>query len=150
MIRQAIRNRQGERFFTVQELDWFCKNAYNIGLENVSSWQPVYLVRILRCCLGMISRYPEDIGEQSLGDIALRRMFCNFMTAAGLLALARAEDNIEVQLQNYLEMRQHIKKFDDEFEERLVKLDDMCKNDLRMKLATLLVFDFEAAISLKS
>ena len=99
----------------------------------------------------MIARYPQDIGEEALGDIALRRMFCNFVASAALLALARREDNVELQLQYYLEMRRHIAKFDSEFEERFAKLDDnMCREDLRMKLGTLLVFDFEGAIALKS
>ena len=134
----------------MQELDWFCKNAYNISLENISSWPPATVVRLTRCCLAMISRYPPDIGEEALGDIALRRIFCNFVAAAALLAMARREDNVELQLQNYLEMRRHIAEFDSEFEERLTNLDNMCQKDLQLKLGTLLVFDFEGAISLRA
>lgn len=66
------------------------------------------------------------------------------------IALARSEDSIETQLQDYLLMRNHVKGFDEELEARLNGLDEVSKNDLRMKLSTLLVFDFEGAICLKS
>lgn len=67
-----------------------------------------------------------------------------------LIALARSEDNIETQFQDYLMMRNHIKSFDIELEGRLSTLDEISKDDLQMKLEVLLVFDFEGAICLKS
>lgn len=145
-----MKNAAGKKTFTVEELDWFCKNAYNIGLENIACWTPWHLVRFFRCCLAIISQYPEDIREQGFGDLALRAMFCNYMTASALLAMARSEDNVETQLQCYLELRKHIKDFVVGFEERLDTLDEPSKHDIRTKLATLLVFDFEGAVNLKA
>ncbi len=134
----------------LDELDWFCRNAYNLGLKNMSSWSPQHLARMFRCCHAIISEYPGDIGEQASSDLTLRGMFCNFMIASALLALARSENDLEAKLQHYLEMRKHINQFDARFEEHLNTLDEASRNDIRTKLATLLVFDFEGAIHLKS
>jgi hypothetical protein len=94
--------------------------------------------------------YPDDIGHQASGDIALRRMFCHFMAAAALISEARAEANIEARLQNYLQMRKHVKGFGEDFEAQIGSLDTDSKRDIRSKLCTLLVFDFEGALSLQS
>ncbi|RYP44678.1 hypothetical protein DL768_008881 [Monosporascus sp. mg162] len=140
-------NEPGKKLFAVNELDWFCKNAYNIGLENTSSWRPRYLVRLFRCCLAIIAEYPKDIGAPASGDLALRGMFCNFMAAAAFVCLARSEDNVEAQLQSYLNMRKHVKDFDAGYEDCLSTLDGASRGDIRTKLSTLLVFDFEVLYS---
>ena len=149
-IHKDALNEPGKKLFAINELDWFCKNAYNIGLENTSSWHPRYFLRLFRCCLAIIAEYPKDIGAQTSGDLALRGMFCNFMAAAACACLARSEDNVEVQLQNYLNMRKHVKDFDAGYEDCLSTLDGAPRDDIRTKLSTLLVFDFEGAICLKS
>ncbi|KAI0142464.1 SPO22-domain-containing protein [Hypoxylon sp. NC0597] len=149
-IQRDPRDKQGNKLFTVQELDWFCKNSYNLGLKNIRIWQSRQSIRILQCCLSIMSQYPQDIPAQAADDLSLRAMFCHFLMATTLIALARSEDNIEAQLQNYLVMRNHIKSFDAELEARLNTLDDVSKDDLQMKFSTLLVFDFEGAICLKS
>ncbi|KAI1139503.1 SPO22-domain-containing protein [Hypoxylon sp. FL0543] len=118
------RDKQGKKLFTVQELDWFCKNTYNLGLKNIRIWQPKQSLRIFRCCLSIISQYPKDITAQAADDLSLRAMFCHFLIATVLIALARAEDNIETQFQDYLEMRNHIKGFDTVLEARLDSLDE--------------------------
>ncbi|RYP34710.1 hypothetical protein DL767_004156 [Monosporascus sp. MG133] len=140
-------NEPAKKLFAINELDWFCKNAYNIGLENTSSWHPRYLVRLFRCCLAIIAEYPKDIGAQASGDLALRGMFCNFMAAAAFVCLARSEDNVEVQLQSYLNMRKHVKDFDAGYEDCLSRLDGAARDDIHTKLSTLLVFDFEVLYS---
>ncbi|KAI2778846.1 SPO22-domain-containing protein [Daldinia loculata] len=146
-IQRDPRNSNGDKIFTVEELDWFGKNAYNLGVKNINIWQPRQSIRIFRCCLSIISQYPQDIPIQAAEDLSLRAMFCHFLMATVHIALARSEDSIETQLQDYLLMRNHVKGFDEELEARLNGLDEVSKNDLRMKLSTLLVFDFEGAIS---
>ncbi|RYP76844.1 hypothetical protein DL771_001580 [Monosporascus sp. 5C6A] len=92
-----------------------------------------------------MAEYPKNIGAQASGDLALRRMFCNFMAAAAFICLARSEDNVEVQLQSYLNMRKHVKDFDAGYEDCISTLDGASRDDIRTKLSTLLVFDFEGA-----
>ncbi|OTA65448.1 SPO22-domain-containing protein [Hypoxylon sp. EC38] len=123
-IQRDPRDKEGNKLFTVQELDWFCKNAYNLGLKNIRIWQPRQNIRILQCCLSTISKYPQGIPAQAADDLSLRAMFCHFLMATTLIALARSEDNVEVQLQDYLMMRNHIKGFDTELEARLDTLDE--------------------------
>ncbi|KAI2632325.1 meiosis protein SPO22/ZIP4 like-domain-containing protein [Hypoxylon sp. NC1633] len=149
-IQRDPRDDQGNKLFAVEELDWFCKNAYNLSLKNIHAWQLRQTIRILQCCLSIISQYPRDISAQVAEDLSLRAMFCHFLMATALISLARSEDNIETQLQDYLMMRGHVKGFDSRLEERLSTLDEAFKNDLESKLSTLLVFDFEGAICLKS
>ncbi|KAI1343855.1 meiosis protein SPO22/ZIP4 like-domain-containing protein [Xylariaceae sp. FL0016] len=150
VLQQAPRNELGNKMFTLDELNWFSKNAYNLGLANLTSWETRQVVRILDCCLAMGACYPSDMPRGEASDLGLRTMFCHFLIAVGLIALARAEDNVEAGLQHYLVMRRHVKSFDSLLESRMGELDEGCLRDLREKLGTLLIFEFEAAICLKS
>lgn len=114
------------------------------------TWHLRHSIRIFQCCISIISQYPKDIPKQAAEDLSLRGMFSHFLAATAHVALARAEDKIETQLQDYLMMRNHTKSFDAELEARLDTLDEVSNNDLQAKLSTLLVFDFEGAICLKS
>jgi hypothetical protein len=77
-------------------------------------------------------------------------MFCEFSAAIALVALARGEDLIENQLQDYLTLRKHVSSFDNLLQEKLEKLEGGPKQDLLQKLAVLLGFDFEASCKLKA
>ncbi|XXG97783.1 hypothetical protein Hte_004096 [Hypoxylon texense] len=149
-IRRDPRDNQGNKLFTVEELNWFSKNSYNLAVKNMRIWHLRQTIRIFQCCLSIISQYPQDIPVQAASDLSLRGMFCNFLVATACTALARGEDNIETQLQDYLTMRKHVKAFDAGLEARMDTLDEVSQNDLQAKLSTLLVFDFEGAICLKS
>jgi len=63
--------------------------------------------------------------------------------------MARAEDNIEIQLQNYLTIRKHVQNFDTILQLKLEKLEEGPAEDLVNKLSILLAYDFEAAVRLK-
>jgi hypothetical protein len=47
-----------------------------------------------------IDLYPKDMDANTLADLSLRRMFCDFLCASLLAVLARSEDNIEAQVNN--------------------------------------------------
>ncbi|KAJ8118939.1 hypothetical protein ONZ43_g3893 [Nemania bipapillata] len=149
-ILKERRDNKSDKLFTIEELDWFCKNAYNLGLGNAMAWEARHVITILECCLSIISAYPADVPAQMVADISLRGMFCNFMAATVLLALARSEDNNELRLQDYLNMRHHIQHFHETLESRVDALDETSREDLQFKLSTLLVFEFEGATCLKS
>lgn len=76
-------------------------------------------------------------------------MFCNFCAATIFVSIARAEQNVESQLQFYLNLRKHVASFDHILHEKLEKLEVEITEDLLKKLSVLLVFDFEAACRLK-
>ncbi|KAI2642014.1 meiosis protein SPO22/ZIP4 like-domain-containing protein [Xylaria nigripes] len=149
-IKADRQDNKSDKVFNIDELNWFCKNAYNLGLENSMVWEARHVIAVLECCLSIISSYPPDIPAQTVADISLRGLFCNFMAATVLLALARSEDNIESRLQNYLSMRCHVQHFYTGLEPRLEALDETSREDLLSKFSTLLVFEFEAATCLKS
>ncbi|CAG8979159.1 hypothetical protein HYALB_00000293 [Hymenoscyphus albidus] len=138
-----------EPIWTIHELDWFSKNSYNIAIKNISVWTPFNSLRMLKCCIAFIDQYPLDIGE-NFEDLALRKMFCEFSAAAALVTLARGEDNIELQLQNYLDLRKHVKSFDELYGNKSETMEDVKIEDLLQKLSILLAFDFEAACHLKA
>ncbi|GKT44533.1 uncharacterized protein ColSpa_04714 [Colletotrichum spaethianum] len=148
-IHRNPKDKDGNRLFTVKELDWFCQNACNLGLKYSDSWDVEQLVRLYDSCLAITKHYPPDIPAEAASDLAFRTMFCHFVAAAALVSLARVEDNVERQLQHYLDTRRHVKAYNDALEERMSGLDKRLKTDLVAKLATLMVFDFEAAMALK-
>lgn len=148
-LQRAPQDNAGNKLFSIDEINWVCKNAYNLGLQNLDTWNLRHIIRIFAACVSSIACYPEDLPAQDLGDISLRSMFCNFMIAAAYTALARSEDNVEAQLQHYLLSRKRIESFDSAFEARLGDLDGDIIGDLQSKMATLLVFDFEAAVCLR-
>lgn len=149
ILQRDIRDKEGSKLFPIKELDWFCKNAYNTGLKYTESLNLHFVASLFQSCITIISYYPKDLPEQDSVDLALRRIFCNFMLATTYTALARAEDNIEEQLQLYLMVRKHVEAYDSEYIVCLSGLDQISAGDLRLKMGSLLVFDFEAAVYLK-
>lgn len=136
--------------FTVVELNWFRKNAYNTGVEKCNNWELAFLIRMFSTCLAFIECYPSDIPLKDVAEMALMSMRCHFVIAAALIAVARTEDNVEQKLQRYLEMRDHVAAFDVQLQTEVAPQDDAIVGDLRAKSSTLFVFDFEAAVCLKN
>lgn len=134
----------------VAELDWFSKNSYNFAIKNISIWTPHQLLRMLVSCIALIDLYPTSISEQVSDDLSLRKLFCEFSASTALVALARGEDTIEIQLQHYLNLRKHVDSYDKLLLEKLDKLEEGPADDLLQKLAILIAFDFEAACQLKA
>lgn len=135
----------------MKELEWFCQNAYNLGLKHAGDWDLRHVVQILTACVSLIDHFPDDTSAEVASDLSLRLIFCNFFIACALVALARAEDSVEQQLQDYLTARKHITAVDGEVQMRFQSksLDEISTQDLKTKLAQLLAFDFEAAVALK-
>ncbi|KAH6608155.1 hypothetical protein Trco_004468 [Trichoderma cornu-damae] len=145
------RDDEGNRVFTMPELHWFRKNAYNMGVAQCDTWELSHIVRIFKTCLAFSGCYPKDLPVSEISDMALMAMRCHFVIAAALVSLARAEDKMDEQLQHYLEARRHIGEFDAILETSTNEvLDESILKDLIAKLSTLFVFDFEAAVTLKN
>ncbi|KAK5997795.1 hypothetical protein PT974_00156 [Cladobotryum mycophilum] len=140
----------GNRIFTVEELHWFRKNAYNIGATRLEQWELRYTIRIFRNCLTFKDSYPDDLPLSDVTEIILMAMRCHFAIAAALVAIARTEDKVDEQLQRYLEARHHIVSFDNLLQTEVGSQEKDIIQDLVAKLSTLFVFDFEAAIHLKN
>lgn len=139
-----------ETLFTVSELDWFSKNAYNLALKFSTTWEPHQVLRMLQVCIKFISLYPLDATSQNVNDLSLRRMFCDFLAATLLIVQARPEDNIEIQLQDYLVVRKHVANFATGLDSILSQMEEGPTQDLLRKLEALLAYDFEAACLLKA
>ncbi|EHL01098.1 hypothetical protein M7I_2959 [Glarea lozoyensis 74030] len=72
-----------------------------------------------------------------------------FEGATAIVTLARGEDNIQKQLQYYVDLRKHVASFDKLLSEKLERMEEFQSQDLLQKLSILLTFDFEAACHLK-
>ncbi|KAI9880696.1 MAG: hypothetical protein M1830_001329 [Pleopsidium flavum] len=66
------------------------------------------------------------------------------------VVLARSEDQVELQLQYYLNVRSHFKDFWERLQDQLARLEGGARDDLLLKCSTLLSFDYEAAVRLKA
>lgn len=138
------------KVFTVSELHWFRKNAYNLGVLKCETWDVPYTIRIFKACLAFSHFYPEDLPASDDSEIAIMATRCHFVVSSALISLARTEDKVDEQLQYYLEARQHVRKFDAILEAKLdTTQEESVTMDLMAKLSTLLVFEFEAATALK-
>ena len=143
------RDDQGNKVFTMPELHWFRKNAYNIGATNCHTWEPQHLVRIFNACATLVGCYPKDLPLADVAELTLMAMRCHFVVAAALVSLARAEDRVDERLQRYLDMRQQVAAFDELLQTDVGPRDADVAHDVLAKMATLFVFDFEGAVALK-
>lgn len=150
-VQKKPKGTDGNKLFDIKELEWFCQNTYNLGVKYAGDWHLQSVVRTLTACVNLINEFPDDIAVEMAGDLSLRSIFCNFLVSSALVSLARAHDNREKQLQDYLIMRKHIAAADSEIQRQLQSrsLDEVSVRDLLAKLAQLLAFDFEAAAMLK-
>lgn len=147
--KQEPRDDQGNKVFTIPELHWFRKNAYNIGATNCHTWEPQHMIRIFSACVTLIGCYPSDLPLADVAELTLMAMRCHFVVAAALVSLARAQDRLDHQLQRYLEARQQVAAFDGLLQTDVGPRDADVAEDLMAKMATLFVFDFEGAVALK-
>lgn len=120
-----------------------------MAIKYSSEWEAHHVLRMTKCCKTLITMIPRDANKIMNADLIIRLMSCDFLAALLLIALARAEDNIEVQLDNYLELRRYADDYDTKLQEKLVELEEVVAQDLLGKLGVILAWDFEAAIHLK-
>lgn len=137
---------RADKPFNTDELEWFSRNAYNLALKNTTKWDLRYVVRMLTACVCILSYFPPDLA--STPDISLKSLFARFVLSSALISLARTQDNVEKQSRDYGKTRMHVTAFDRELSEQLSHFDEASQHDLLRKHATLLSFDFEAAVSL--
>ncbi|KAJ4857691.1 meiosis protein SPO22/ZIP4 like domain-containing protein [Trichoderma breve] len=147
---QHPKDGEGNTVFTIPELHWFRKNAYNMGVAKCDTWELLHIIRIFTTCLAFSTCYPKDLPSSEATDIAMMDLRCHFVIAAALVSLARKEDRVEEQLQYYLQVRHHMDKFYAILETDTDEImDESTAADLNAKLSTLFVFDFEAAVVLR-
>ncbi|KAG5953019.1 hypothetical protein E4U53_007190 [Claviceps sorghi] len=138
------------RRFTVNEVNWFYRNSYNLGILTSSEWQPQFTVRVLNACLTFITCYPADsvVSHTKAAELALTTMRCHFAISASLLKQARIDNDSPSRLRHYQMMRHHIAEFGTILHTKPLCSDAHAHHDLKIKYTTLLVYDLEAAIHL--
>ncbi|QBZ60950.1 hypothetical protein PoMZ_07895 [Pyricularia oryzae] len=141
----------GKKLFGLQELEWFCQNAYNVSVKNAQTWDPRGLVRTLDACVSIMGHFPEEAVSPVVDDLPLRRLFCHFINASALTALARAQNDVERQLLDYQAVRKNVAGFEEALEacRQRLELPETQYKQLLKKLQIIIVFDFESALHLR-
>ncbi|KAI6837146.1 SPO22-domain-containing protein [Hortaea werneckii] len=104
--------RQGTEDQWRVEIQWWSKNAYNLALKLCETIHPELLVRLLTVCVRFLDCYPNDGGAMHAEDVLRRKSSCHFLSACGLIVLARsANDDHEYGRRMYLQARQEIASF---------------------------------------
>ncbi|KAI7088587.1 SPO22-domain-containing protein [Hortaea werneckii] len=147
--------RQGTDDQWRDEIQWWSKNAYNLALKVCDNIHPDCLVRLLTVCIRFLDCYPNDGGAMHAEDVLRRRSSCRFLSACGLIVLARStDDDHEYRRRMYLQARQEIASFRADFGEiEKIRMGDAStdkESAIRSsRLFQLLKFDLEAIIRLQ-
>ncbi|KAH7398979.1 meiosis protein SPO22/ZIP4 like-domain-containing protein [Phaeosphaeria sp. MPI-PUGE-AT-0046c] len=142
-------NNVAQQTFTPQEFEWFSKNAYNLSLKYCAEMSPSHLVRLLGVCTEFIKLLKDQDSTNNGGCLSLRLVFCEFLAACTYVILARAEDNAEISLQNYLEARKHCQEFRRAASEGIDKLEGSAQADIISKHFQIVKLELEAVIKLE-
>ncbi|KAI5791651.1 meiosis protein SPO22/ZIP4 like-domain-containing protein [Peziza echinospora] len=143
-------NIKPESAFTLKELEWFIRVTYNLGLRSIEEWSPPTSIRIIGFCVKFLDLFPDDVDHATRNNITLRASYCHFICASLHTDLARGEDNIETQLQHFLDVKRHVERFRAARNALEGKVTEEESWDLKDRLSTLLQYDFEASIHLKN
>src|SRR4051812_40726262 len=107
-IERSPRDSNGTMLFNINELDWFARNAYNLGLKHLETWDVSHTIQLLTSCNTIMTHFPPSISSEIAADISLKTLFNEFIISSALISRARGADVVEDQLQDYLLARQHI------------------------------------------
>lgn len=101
--------------FTVQELEWFSRNSYNISLKYCGSAHPSRLLCLLDKCIQYIgllqTASSKAQGENGTADLLLRLLLCHYLASSAAIVLARSTDSVQESLTAYTAVSAHAKAF---------------------------------------
>ncbi|RMY32279.1 hypothetical protein D0866_06719 [Hortaea werneckii] len=147
--------RQGTEDQWRVEIQWWSKTAYNLALKLCDTIHPELLVRLLTVCVRFLDCYPNDGGAMHAEDVLRRKSSCHFLSACGLIVLARSANNDhEYGRRMYLQARQEIASFRadvDKIEKTRIgdASTDKESTTRSSRLFQLLKFDLEAILHLQ-
>lgn len=133
--------------FPISELDWFRKNAYNMAILRCHEWQEDNIIRLSSSCISFVSCYPPTISTHQANELASTLLRCHFLISVCLLKQAQRCKDLPKMHHCYAEIRHHTTEYKNIFHSSRIT-DIILHQDLASKMTTLLVYDFEAAISL--
>lgn len=150
-IDRDLRTNTAERYFTIDELEWFCRAAYNLGLKYSGTWDLRHTVKILEACVKITNMFTLEKEVQAITDLSSKRLACRFLISSALAALVRscaAPEEISQKSKDCHAIREHVRAFHLELK-KLGKMEQTSEpSDWLSKLSVLLVYDFEGAIHL--
>ncbi|OAA41311.1 Meiosis specific protein SPO22 [Metarhizium rileyi] len=133
--------------FPITELDWFRKNAYNLAVLKSHEWREKHIIRLASTCISLTSCYPSTIPAHQADELATTLLRSHFIISAFHLAQARNSVDPPKRHHFYSEVRHHTAEYR-KILHTSTQTGNAAHQDLKSKLATLLVYDFEAAMAL--
>lgn len=134
--------------YTIHELEYFSKTCLNLVVKYREILDLAHVVQISQICIDINGKYPANVPDDVAGDTCLRSMWCHFMAACAMMALARCEKEREKRFQTYQDLRHHAAAYCDAMRGRAESFEGPLREDLQGKCAHLLLFDLEAAVHL--
>lgn len=131
------------------EIQWWCKNAYNLSIRLCGDINAEFTVRFLNACSTFMKHYPSDGGMMQQDDIETRKMLCAFLTTTALIVLGRSEDREhEYTLQCFLSAQQQISIFNSQHAKLKTKLKGEASIAADQRAFAMLKFELETILKL--
>jgi hypothetical protein len=143
-VERGVTDESNQAVFTVPELAWLRKNAYNTGVSGLGVWDAKHIVSTFTSCLSFINAYPDSTQPDQNIELILMAARCHFVISTALTSQSRETKKNEF----YKTSRAHIASYQILFQNLSNNVDEPTQADLASKLGTLAVFDFEAATNL--
>ncbi|KHN98328.1 Meiosis specific protein SPO22 [Metarhizium album ARSEF 1941] len=143
-----VEEQRANEQFPTSELDWFHKNAYNIAILNCHEWEEGNVIRLASACISFVSCYPSTISALQADELVATLLRSHFLISVCLLKEARRLEDMPERHRCYAAIRHHTAEYRDILNGTTMP-DVITHQDLAGKMTTLLVYDFEAAVSLR-
>lgn len=143
--------------FTVNELNWFRRHAYNIGVISCEKWVASTLIALFKSCITLSQCYGDTHPRSIRQELSLMTMRCHFMLSS--IRITSARHSQEDKSQSYKESRVHFGEYCKILETFAVRncgtndrlsssLAEHIQKHMLLQTSMLYVFEFEAAVML--
>ncbi|CEJ89909.1 hypothetical protein VHEMI05724 [[Torrubiella] hemipterigena] len=151
------RNETKGATFTVNELNWFRRHAYNIGVLSCEKWAASNLIGLFKSCITLSQCYGDTHPLPVPQELSLMTMRCHFMLSS--IHINNARNSQEDNSQSYQESRVHFGEYCKILETFTVRncgtndklsssLAEHIQKHMLLQTSMLYVFEFEAAVML--
>ncbi|ORY80875.1 meiosis protein SPO22/ZIP4 like-domain-containing protein [Protomyces lactucae-debilis] len=133
--------------FNTKELGWFSLAAHNLAVKNIKNWSLEHLTQLLAACQTILEAYTPSPDPHVNQDVAARLALCSYLSVCAYYFASRSEQD-EVKKMAF---SQSMCKQSSVFRHALVRWQAadtkaQLPDDLCTKMATILIFEFEARI----
>ncbi|EZF61406.1 hypothetical protein H104_05880 [Trichophyton rubrum CBS 289.86] len=97
----------------VQYLEWFSSNGYNLVIKNYALWDVKSSIRLIDCCIKILSLLPRGLNVDTLSNINQRNFWCHSMATLAHLDIAYLAENHISRDMYFTSARMHLQQCQD-------------------------------------